>query len=215
MAVSMTTVHWGTFDVRYFQDQISSRTFHSTVRGICSEAAKTQHSSAFHNFWVCVFTGFSFQNLLTPRDAKGVLNLRLLRRFHAFCQWLDLRAEPAKIRSSWPVASCKICHDHLRPSSCWHAGANGWTEYLHHSLKSEPFHSSLDRVVRHVVSSSTYQCSWKDTAARSAYCSGSTWEPLRKFKTSTCLHWKASHVLSWNQQCCLWVGVGVHRTQMC
>ena len=35
--------------------------------------------------------------LLTQRDAKSVLNLKLLRHFHVFCQWLDLHAESAKM----------------------------------------------------------------------------------------------------------------------
>ena len=48
-------------------------------------------------------------------------------------------------------------------------------------------------------------------------------KPLRKFKTSTCLHWKASHVLSWNHNnavsesawACKWLNVHVSRRLPC
>ena len=34
MVVSMITMHWGTFDIGYFQNQMSSQTFRSTLLGV-------------------------------------------------------------------------------------------------------------------------------------------------------------------------------------
>ena len=55
------------------------------------EASSTQ---AFHNFWVWAFTSFSFENLLTPRDAKNALKL-LRQELSYILPILDSHAEPA------------------------------------------------------------------------------------------------------------------------
>ena len=92
-------------------------------------------AQTFHNFWVWVFAGFSFENLVTRRDAKSVLTLKLLRQKlsqilpacspavqvsaiwlritwnHAVswsCYWLDMHAEPAYVQRFQPAASCQI-----------------------------------------------------------------------------------------------------------
>ena len=81
-----------------------------------------------------------------------------------FRQWFHLHAEPAQNPSSQPVASYNIHHSHPQPR------AVGDWKSLGPPQKLGLVRNCLDWVARNHVVFSANQCSPKDAATRSAYC---------------------------------------------
>ena len=99
--LSIATVHWdhwGTL-ILYISKIWFPHGHFAQAYWASAQQRETSSTQAFHNLWVWAFTRFSFENLLTPRDAKNVLKF-LRQELSCILPILDLHAEPAQIRSS-------------------------------------------------------------------------------------------------------------------
>ena len=103
LALSITTVHWDHWStlILYISKIWFPHGHFAQAYWASAQQREASSTQAFHNFWVWAFTSFSFESLLTPKDAKNVLKF-LRQEISCILPMLDLHAEPAYNHSKGP-----------------------------------------------------------------------------------------------------------------
>ena len=103
LALSITTAHWDHWStlILYISKIWFPHGHFAQAYWASAQQREASSTQAFHNFWVWAFTSFSFESLLTPKDAKNVLKF-LRQEISCILPMLDLHAEPAYNHSKGP-----------------------------------------------------------------------------------------------------------------